>query len=147
MKREYEGGGSYKWWPPVLFLGFKQMGRADKTTVNRLTAHELQALFSFNNSLSIDTTFAKNYEDWIKANMSYKYSITWNEGEFSMYIDGVKRYAYKSSYHLDKPYNMSWENSKTSHESVYGVKEAFGKIREDGGFPKYTFEHEKYWDK
>ena len=145
MKREWENGSpSYNWFPPILFLGFKQMGRANNTSVSRLTDDELYSLFSFNNGLSIDTTFAKTYEDWIKANMSYKYSITWNEGEFSMYIDGVKRYAYKSSYHLDKPYSMSWENKDGS---VYGVKQAFAKIREDGGFPKYEFEREKYWDK
>lgn len=143
MRREWKNSGSYNWLPSILFLGFKQMGRANNTSVNRLTDDELYSLFSFNNGLSIDTTFAKTYEDWIKANMSYKYSITWNEGEYSMFIDGVKRYAYKSSYQLDKPYSMSWENKDGS---VYGVKEAFGKIREDGGFPKYEFEHEKYWN-
>lgn len=143
MKRTYSNGDSYKWRPAILFLGFKQMGRATETNVKRLTDDELETLFSGSYKLSLDTTFAKTYEDWIKANMSYKYSITWNEGEYSMFIDGVKRYAYKSSYQLDKPYSMSWENKDAP---VYGVKQAFAKIREDGGFPKYEFEHEKYWN-
>ena len=34
--------------------------------------------------------------------------MTLNEGEFSMYIDGVSQQAYKSSYNLEKPYNMKY---------------------------------------
>lgn len=144
LKRTYDNGSSYTWWPGILFLGFKQMGRANNTAVKRLTDDELNSLFTGSYCLSIDTTFAKNYEEWIKANMSYKYSITWNEGEFSMFIDGVNKMAYKSSYHLDKPYSLSWNNKCVQ---TYSVKNAFGKIREDGGFPIYKFEHDKYWNK
>lgn len=139
-------GDSYPWSPAILFLGYKEIGRADGTTVPRLTDNQLNKLFTHqrHRRLSIDTSFAKKYEEWIKANMDYKYSITWNEGEYSMFIDGVTEKAYKSSYQTEKPLRLTYE----PFFPVYNVKTAFAKIREDNGLPVFNAkEHNEYWNK
>jgi hypothetical protein len=66
-----------------------------------------------------------------------------NEGEYSMYIDAVEEKAYKSSYQLDKPYNMHHEYLKK--EEYYNVKDAFANIRKDSGFKTYDEIEKHYW--
>ena len=65
------------------------------------------------------------------------------EGEYSMYIDGVEEKAYKSSYNLEKPYNMHVEYPKK--EKTYGVKDAFSEIRKDNGLKSYEEVAEHYY--
>jgi len=129
-------------WIPMLFLGYKQTGRA-KDPVKRFTENDLDDLFDGYRTISVDTTFTNTYIDYIKTHFSYKYSITNMEGEFSMYIDGVEENAYKSSYNLDKPYNMS-VNYK-SDEKWYNVKDAFALIRKDNGLKTYRELDDHYY--
>lgn len=129
-------------WIPMLFLGYKQTGRAT-TPVDKFTEYELDELFEGYRKISVDTTFANTYMDYIKTHFSYKYSITNMEGEYSMYIDGVKEKAYKSSYNLQKPYNMHFEYPRK--KKVYNVKEAFSKIRKDNGLKTYDEVAEHYY--
>ena len=129
-------------WVPMLFLGYKQTGRAIKP-VDKFTEQDLDDLFEGYRTISVDTTFANTYMDYIKTHFSYKYSITNMEGEYSMYIDGVGEKAYKSSYNLEKPYNMHVEYSKK--EKTYGVKDAFSEIRKDNGLKSYEEVAEHYY--
>jgi len=129
-------------WVDYLFLGYKTNGRGKNLNYRHFTDHELDQIFKeFSHSVAIDTTFANRYEKYIKKHFSHKYSITMNEGEFSMYIDGITKSAYKSSYQTDKPYLMWVDYSKYQNyrdmPDTYNVKEAFTKIREDGGFEVY----------
>ena len=73
-------------------------------------------------------------------------TLTRHEGEFSMYVDGVEKKAYKSSYQLDKPYNLNQESYTYAEkdDKWFSLIDAFGHIREDNGFKKYeeTFDIE-----
>lgn len=129
-------------WIPMLFLGYKQTGRATKP-VNKFTEQDLDDLFEGYRKISVDTTFANTYMDYIKTHFSYKYSITNMEGEYSMYIDGVGEKAYKSSYNLEKGYNMHVEYPR--NEKIYGVKDAFSEIRKDNGLKTYEEVAEHYY--
>ena len=91
--------------------------------------------------ISIDTTFANRYKDWINNKFDTEFTVTWDEGEYSMYIDAVKNVAYKSSYNLEKPYpltipkNMSFlERQKEFGRTHFDIFSAFREIRKDGGF-------------
>ena len=131
-----------KYWIPILFLGYKQTGRATKP-VDKFTEYDLDDLFEGYRKISVDTTFANTYIDYIKTHFSYKYSITNMEGEYSMYIDGVDEKAYKSSYNLDKAYNMHMEYPRK--KKVYSLKEAFSEIRKDNGLKTYDEVAEHYY--
>ena len=133
-------------WLPVLVLGYKTNGRGANCEHTTFTDKDLTKLFKDTYSVSIDTTFANRYFDWIKNNFSYKMTLTLNEGEYSMYIDGVEEKAYKSSYQLDKPYNMHIDYNKKNEEPWYRVEEAFREIRKDGGFKVYKDNEKHYWD-
>jgi hypothetical protein len=67
------------------------------------------------------------------------------EGEFSMYIDGVVKKAYKSSYQLDKPYNLDYRNDE--NKKSFRVKEAFARIRKDNGLMMYDELGDHYYSK
>ena len=54
-----------------------------------------------------------------------------------MYIDGVEMKAYKSSYQLDKPYNLLYTNYNERGITWFDVEDAFARIREDNGFKTY----------
>ena len=53
-----------------------------------------------------------------------------------MYIDGVTENAYKSSYQLDKPYNLNCTtmNWQQKNKEWFEVIDAFKNIRKDNGF-------------
>ena len=53
-----------------------------------------------------------------------------------MYIDGVTENAYKSSYQLDKPYNLTYTtmNLQARNKEWFEVIDAFKNIRKDNGF-------------
>ena len=77
--------GIYK----VLFLGYKTNGRGATQEYHIFNDDELKILFDEGNFIyvSIDTTFAKRYKNWIENNYDTVKTITYNEGEYSMYID------------------------------------------------------------
>ena len=127
---------------PLLYLGYKENGRGANCEYHRLSENDLDKMFSEQANISVDTLFVKRYGDYIKKNFSTKYCLTENEGEYSMYIDGVTMNAYKSSYDLEKPYYIGYED--VAWDKRLTVKDAFSRIREDGGFPVYHEKH--YWD-
>lgn len=131
---------------PKLYLGYKTNGRGASQEYTEFKDKDLEKIFENSYSISIDTTFANRYFWWIKDNFSFKHTITMNEGEFSMYIDGVTENAYKSSYQLDKPYNMHQDWKTREEKPYYNVKEAFALIRKDGGFTIYDEVEKHYWD-
>ena len=121
----------------ILFLGYKTNGRGISQEYHNFTDDDLKTLFDELYCISLDTTFAKKYYHWLKDNFETDHTLTLNEGEYSMYIDGVEQVAYKSSYQLDKPYNLrrgQWED----HEKTWFTPvEAFNHIRKDNGFKVY----------
>ena len=117
-----------------LMLGYKTNGRANQEIPFIFNDDDLYQIFKKSqNLIGIDTSFANRYNHWLKNNFKVDKTITYNEGEYSIYIDGVTGNAYKSSYQLDKPYNLSYNN----HEKWYSVIEAFNNIRKDNGFENY----------
>lgn len=132
-----------KTWAPVLFLGYKENGRGANCEYHKFTEGDIKELFKDSWSISIDTMFAKRYGDFIKKIYSTRYCLTENEGEYSMYVDGITMNAYKSSYETDKPYHIGHKD--VHWKDKINAAEAFAKIREDNGFPVYSPTH--YWDK
>jgi uncharacterized protein YukJ len=131
---------------PVLYLGYKTTGRGNTQKYKEFTKEDLLSIFKDARCVSIDTTFANRYFWWIKDNFSYAKTMTLNEGEFSMYIDGVSQQAYKSSYNLEKPYNMKYvPYDERDKNPMYSIKEAFAKIRKDGGFKTYDEINDHYY--
>lgn len=116
-----------------LFLGYKELGRGTGHKVKRFTDSELSSLFDGRFRIGIDTSFANTYREWLEKNYETDKTITYIEGEYSMYIDGVTMNAYKSSYQLDKPYTLE----RVRDKKWYRTDEAFAHIREDNGLPKY----------
>lgn len=68
-----------------LFLGYKTNGRGNKN-IKKLNNAELNELFNTFKYVSIDTSFANTYLDYLKDNFYIDKSITLNEGEFSMIL-------------------------------------------------------------
>ena len=129
-----------------LFLGYKENGRGSSQKHIEFTKDDLDKLFDGYNCVSVDTTFANRYFWWIKDNFSFKNTITRVEGEYSMYIDGVTENAYKSSYQLDKPYNMHINYQKRDKIPFYNVSEAFANIRHDNGLKSFDEVKTHYYD-
>ena len=123
-----------------LFLGYKTNNRGATKNHVKFTKDDLNKLFEDLYSVGVDTTFANTYKDWLKDNFETDMMITWNEGEYSMYIDGVEEKAYKSSYQLDKPYSLKYTNYKEKNINWFTVIDAFSHIREDNGFKVYKEE-------
>ena len=112
----------------ALFLGLKQAGRAKKLDHNLLTSDDVTALqkaarYHFN----VDTAFINTYSDWFKLNYfdSEELFLTRHEGEYSMFIDAVKKKAYTSSYKDDGGIDID-EKDK--------IENIFGEIRKKNGF-------------
>ena len=123
----------------ILLLGAKLTGRASNMQITKFTDEQLDNIFS-NNSIGVDTSFINHYEKYLNDNFDNVF-FTKNEGEYSMYIDAVTQNAYKSSYQLDKPYNIKGINSYDIKKSI---KNVFQKIRKDSGFK--TYKPHNYWD-
>jgi hypothetical protein len=127
-----------------LFLGYKDIGRGANCKYKTFTKLEFMELIDELYNVSIDTTFAKRYKEWINNNFDTQFTVTWDEGEYSMYIDAVTNVAYRSSYDLDKAYPLRVPDNLTEQErqrwnETYGspynnIINAFSKIRQDGGF-------------
>lgn len=126
-----------------LFLGYKTNGRGESQSYTTFSNKELTELFNEAGVISIDTCFGNRYINWINNNFGeVDKTLTLTEGEYSMYIDAVSLKAYKSSYQLDKPYNLAGPimNGVDSHsiKPYWDVITAFGKIRRDNGLPIYN---------
>lgn len=134
-------------WCNFLYLGYKTNGRGANVKAKEFTKDELDELFD-RAYAHIDTTFANRYWWYIKDHFSTGQTITLNEGEFSMYVDGVEEKAYKSSYQLDKPYDMKPRDYNEDGEGTkwYDLEEAFTEIRRDGGFKVYEDVKRHYYD-
>lgn len=89
-----------------LFLGYKRLGRGITMKTQSFTETELKILCNRSRCLSIDTCFANTYKDFLVKNFATENTITYYEGEFSMYVDAVNKKAYKSSYQKEKAYNL-----------------------------------------
>lgn len=87
-----------------LFLGYKRLGRGLNISAPKLTEEELKILCNRSGSTSIDTCFANTYKETLEKFFSTRNTITYYEGEFSMYVDAVNKIAYKSSYQKEKEY-------------------------------------------
>ena len=121
-----------------LFLGYKTSGRGSSQQYHKLSDQEFDKIFSDVFRASIDTTFAKTYKEQIDRSFeNVDFTITFEEGEYSMYIDGVAKKAYKSSYQLDKPYDLSFGHYREFGKTWFNVIDAFKNIRKDGGFKTY----------
>lgn len=120
-----------------LFLGYKTNGRGVTQKHVKLTKNDLDKLFDDLYCVSVDTTFAKTYDEWLNSNYETEHTITKLEGEYSMYIDGVEGIAYKSSYQLNKPYNINIGNYKDYNEKWFNPIDAFHRIRKDNGLENY----------
>ena len=136
-------------WTHVLFLGYKETGRGAKCKHHKFSKSELQDLIAKRfMQLAVDTQFAKTYRDFIDETFeTTEYTLTPNEGEYSMYVDGITMNAYKSSYETDKPYFIGHELSKNwqdRRKDSFGFIEAFNNIRKDCGFP--VFERKRFWE-
>jgi hypothetical protein len=125
----------------ALFLGLKQAGRAKKLDHNLLTSDDLTALqqaakYQFN----VDTAFINTYSDWFK--MSYFDSeelfLTRHEGEYSMFIDAVKKKAYTSSYKDDGGIDIGDKDK---------IENIFGEIRKKNGFTVFEKPEPYYYEK
>ena len=134
-------------WGDYLFLGYKTNGRGNKE-INKLSKEDLDALFEKFSYFSTDTSFANTYLDYLKENFYIDKSITLNEGEFSMYIDGVTGFMYKSSYQLDKPYSIDYKDKdKPGINYKWGIEDVFNSIRKDNGLPIYSeYKEDKYYN-
>lgn len=119
----------------ILFLGFKNTGRAQNIVPYTFSDEELKELFYIGHYYySVDTSFMNKYKSYIDANYD-NITFTGREGEYSMFIDGVENKAYISSYDLSNPYEISFENN---------IKTIFSKIRESISLE--TFKEKKYYE-
>ena len=128
----------------VLFLGYKTNGRGASQKYHTFSNKDLTTITE-HRYVSVDTTFANRYLDFLKANYDIDKTITLNEGEYSMYFDAVTGRIYKSSYSMDKPYKYRWQKT-WGDKNAKTLKEAFTEIRRDGGFKIYEEECKKYYD-
>lgn len=134
-----EKKGNY---PNFLFLGFKESGRGCNVKYNKLTDNELDALFNSRGVKHVDTSFANRYKGYISENFE-NMTVTYNEGEYSMFIDAVDMKAYISSYILNTPHALKFDDWRKNT-----IKDAFSLIRQEGGFTVYNEKnYKKYYEK
>lgn len=119
---------------PILFLGYKSLGRGANIQPKRFTDEELE-MFLNKGSISIDTLFAQTYYDYLNKKFALEKCVTLNEGEFSMYIDATNETFHKSSYHLESRLeNCSFFKDRSV---LFSLVDAFNKIRKSSGFEVY----------
>ena len=127
-----------------LYLGYKENGRGKDCKHHTFSKEELYNLMH-GEILSVDTTFAQRYLKYLDDTFDLDLTVTLNEGEFSMYVDGTTMTAYKSSHDTDKGYYVGYDLKTDWKDRKQGIRyeEAFARIREDNGFPRFE---ERYWD-
>ena len=94
----------------------------------------------FISSLRNDYDYTGDLE-YLKEKFYIDKLVTLNEGEFSLYADAVEKKIYKSSYHLDKPYelyNYYAEWGSNENEGKLNLKEIFQNIRKDNGLNNFS---------
>jgi MoaA/NifB/PqqE/SkfB family radical SAM enzyme len=90
---------------PVLLLGFKNTGRANKSMFITYTKEQLDEFINYlkdnyidSGSLSVDTLFASTYK-WMLDKLEIEENVyEINEGQFSCYIDAVNKKISASSF-------------------------------------------------
>ena len=119
----------------VTLLGLKPIGRASEAD-KKIIPEIVDILFKLQyTSVGVDTKFARDYQPFLEKYKVDPKKYRVEEGEFSMYIDGVKSLAYKSSYELDNPIDMI-DNTKTfgniykSSEQLFGEMQSANNIEE-----------------
>lgn len=128
----------------VVFLGYKTTGRGKECKHQTLTHDQLLELFMTDYiTCSTDTCFNNTYRDFMLEEYDTR-SLTFNEGEFSMYVDTVNKRIYRSSYELEKSYPLIPLKTRELFYSQH-IENVFSKIRKDRSFPKYKVKN--YWDK
>ncbi len=135
------------YWVPYLYLGYKTTGRGANCKYHELTKEEVKSIFG-NSSCAIDTTFANRYLKYFDDSFDTTLTITLNEGEYSMYVDGVTMNAYRSSHEKDgTPHYVGWDLGKdwNKRRPHLTVEKAFAEIRKENGFKTYE-DIKHYWD-
>ena len=139
-EKRYETKDSWSHYPntlKVLFLGFKQSGRAKNIEHKLLTDDELNFLRKESKyQYNVDTAFINTYINWFKSNYDNSdLFLTRHEGEFSMYIDAVKCKAFASSYKDDVAIDIkNYDNKNNIYTTFKPIEEVFGEIRKNNGF-------------
>jgi organic radical activating enzyme len=116
----------------VTLLGLKTIGRAeDILRTPRPEIIDILMNMRFT-PVGIDTKFAYDYKEYLD-----KYGVdpklyTTKEGEFSMYIDMIQNKAYKSSYELEHPINITktLSNGEIRYLDAFDVFKEIREIRE-----------------
>lgn len=119
----------------ILFLGFKNIGRAQDIVPYTFSDEELKELFGIGYCYSVDTSFMNKYKSYIDNNYD-NITFTGKEGEYSMFIDGVENKAYISSYDLSTPYDISMLRNN--------IESIFSNIRESINLE--SFKEKKYYE-
>lgn len=103
----------------ITLLGYKTTGRGSNFNVT-LQDNMLTWIKTFKRTqIGVDTAFVNQYQEQLDKFDIDKKLYTANEGEFSMYIDAVEMKAYKSSYELDNPIDITKETTWSN----YSIKE------------------------
>lgn len=123
----------------ILFLGFKNSGRAQDIVPYTFSNEELKELFNIGYYYSVDTSFMNKYKSYIDDNYD-SITFTGKEGEYSMFIDGVENKAYISSYDLSNPYDIPVLYNYTDNN----IEAIFSKIRESINLE--SFKEKKYYE-
>lgn len=127
----------------ILFLGYKTNGRGITQQYTTFNDIDLDKLLSKKYCISVDTTFANRYIDWLKDHFETSKTLTLLEGEYSMYVDAVNLKAYKSSYMLQQPYNLATRymvntDNLDGNKPTETIISAFTWIRRDNNLPIYN---------
>lgn len=111
-----------QWKLPVLFLGYKFVGRGKGGKVRPFEDKELKALIKNVEeqelTLSVDTSFVKNYKTRLGQLLTEDLGNI-QEGKFSFYVDLVHQYCAQSSWSMGKKFELS--DVKTMFNNIRGV--------------------------
>ena len=86
----------------VTILGFKEIGRAQPEQRQLIPEILDIILLTTSTHIGVDTKFASDYKELLDIAKIDRKLYTTEEGEYSMYIDGITGLGYKSSYNLEK---------------------------------------------
>jgi len=113
----------------VTCLGYKPIGRANKDY--QLVPEFVDIITKLlRTQVGIDTKFAKDYQDLLDAKGISRDLYTTEEGQYSMYIDAVEKKAYKSSWQLEHPVDISAPFGNSNREIYHEVDKVFSEIQQ-----------------